>query len=362
MRSLTELQDQLIANGGNPAGLSRKEIMSRLAVVEHDIPPIDVMRATDTTSLSLGEISHLYFHDAVWCMQPKLDGVHAKIHFLNGRIRIDGRRKSTVTYTYTDRTDNFPFIQEDYYPELEGMVLDTEMMPPSKIIDLGKGKKTKDTLSSAMSMFNSSAERSIELQTINGTPKFYVFDIIRYPTNEKNKDASIYPYQDRWNYIESITRLMYHMSILGIVRPSWEHYNECIDAGFEGVMLRKLGTGYEEGKRSKNLVKIKKLASYDAVITGFIPGNGRNEGKVGSLKVSGYKNGELIEYAQPGGLSDDLRQNLSDEAGNLKRNYYGRVIEIRGQEETRNKRLRHPIFVRWRDDKNDNEVDCPYPF
>jgi DNA ligase-1 len=73
--------------------------------------------------------------------------------------------------------------------------------------------------------------------------------------------------------------------------------------GGEGIMLRE-PESYYVGKRSRTLLKVKSFYEQEAKVIGYVPGTGRNEGRVGSL-LCRLKNG--IEFAA-GGLTDYHRE------------------------------------------------------
>lgn len=87
--------------------------------------------------------------------------------------------------------------------------------------------------------------------------------------------------------------------------------------------------------------KLKAVKTIDLVVTGFRDGKGKYLGLVGALKcsVEGY------EVAAVSGMTDEQRVDI-DEKSDL-----GRVCEVAYQLVSSNGRLRHPRFVRWRDDK-----------
>jgi len=107
------------------------------------------------------------------------------------------------------------------------------------------------------------------------------------------------------------------------------------DNGAEGFVLKNYGYSV--------WWKLKPEHTVDAIVTGFIPGQGRHTGKVGSLRCSVYDSDQLVEIANVSGMKDDVRYALSDAD-------IGRVVEIQhdGVDKTR---LRFPRFLRWRDDK-----------
>ena len=97
--------------------------------------------------------------------------------------------------------------------------------------------------------------------------------------------------------------------------------------------------------------KWKPVSTIDCVVIGIIPGLGRNYGKVGSLEAGLYINDKLISIAYVAGFTDEERSDLS-------KNDIGRVIEVAYQYFGSGGRLRHPRFIRFRDDKTEGE--CTY--
>jgi hypothetical protein len=102
-----------------------------------------------------------------------------------------------------------------------------------------------------------------------------------------------------------------------------------------------------------NWRKLKVQQTLDAVVTGWTDGRGKYAGLVGSLVCSVYASDvdSLIEIANVGGMSDAERILMSDDPDAV----LGRVVEVEYQYVGACGRLRHPRFVRWRDDKQPHE-------
>jgi len=110
----------------------------------------------------------------------------------------------------------------------------------------------------------------------------------------------------------------------------------------EGVVLK-------EGNH-RGWYKLKEVRSVDCVVTGTTDGVGKYDGLLGSLKCSAYNTqGQLVEIANVSGMSDDERYDMTFE------DPVGRVVEIAYQYLGAGGRLRHPRFVRFRDDKPERE-------
>lgn len=74
--------------------------------------------------------------------------------------------------------------------------------------------------------------------------------------------------------------------------------------GGEGLMLRKPGSLYET-KRSPTLLKVKTFHDAEAKVVEYLPGKGRNKGRIGALIVE-LSNG--IRFSVGTGLSDEERE------------------------------------------------------
>lgn len=97
-----------------------------------------------------------------------------------------------------------------------------------------------------------------------------------------------------------------------------------------------------------NWYKLKPVRTIDLIVDGFIAGNGKYEGGVGSLIC---RTAEGHTVATAGGMGDDMRWEIALNQSK----YLGRVAEIKYQLVGAGGRLRHPRFHRWRDDKQPEE-------
>lgn len=97
-----------------------------------------------------------------------------------------------------------------------------------------------------------------------------------------------------------------------------------------------------------NRFKWKREETVDAIVIGMTAGKGKYSGMVGSLEVALYHGDDLIEIASVSGFTDDEREKLSCTDIN-------RVCEVKYQYVGAGGRLRHPRFLRWRDDKPNKE-------
>ncbi len=154
-------------------------------------------------------------------------------------------------------------------------------------------------------------------------------------------------------------------------------FREVSRLGVEGIVAKRADSVYQSGRRVRDWLKIKALRTADVVVVGFTPGKGARR-RLGSLLVAWYQHGELV-YAGNVGAGLDARQ-IQEllprlEAARCQRpafrgtprgparfNVYVEphlVAEVQYTEVTGSGSLRHPVFVRLRDDKA--AADCSAP-
>lgn len=128
------------------------------------------------------------------------------------------------------------------------------------------------------------------------------------------------------------------------------YYDRFRSKGLEGAIVKPLKGTYFK-KRSHNWMKMKNQETEDLIIIGAFEGTGKYEGQLGGIICDRAG----VEVRVGGGFSDLERVELwSDhEAGKL----VGRMAEIEYHEILESGSIRHPRFMRWRDDKMKPEGD-----
>ena len=83
------------------------------------------------------------------------------------------------------------------------------------------------------------------------------------------------------------------------------------ERGLEGVVAKKLSSRYEPGARSAEWRKVKIRRRQEFVVVGWLPGQGRLEGDIGSLLLAVHDHGRLVFAGAVGsGLGDRDRAQL----------------------------------------------------
>lgn len=278
MRSLPELQEQAKAAGfAVTGGETREELMDLLRGIPDELQ-IDPMKAKDLKNeLAWGTDDPYvgiarYFHDG-YIMEPKLDGARMRIYITHDGIKMNTSRRSTVTYAYIERQDNFPQITDHSggfsCPLPPGTIIDGEIMAPKPDITTESGKVTNSLLNAAVALTNVNPEDSIVTQEREGYATFWAFDLLAYA----GQDLTDMPWYSRRESLE-VAIAKWDSDYVKIV-PVHESASATIDyflaQDYEGAMIKFRQGPYKAGKRSSDWLKVKTMSTVD-VIDGYLEG------------------------------------------------------------------------------------------
>lgn len=132
-----------------------------------------------------------------------------------------------------------------------------------------------------------------------------------------------------------------------------EHYNEALDRGEEGIILKNILHPYEN-RRSEHLVKFKVVLDCDLEIIGWNPGTdgGKWEDKIGSLICA--SSDRTVEAGVSSGLSHNLLEDINANFDN----YLGKIVTVEYNTRIKHKTrpgidsLFSPRFLEIRQDKD----------
>lgn len=125
------------------------------------------------------------------------------------------------------------------------------------------------------------------------------------------------------------------------MRDRDNYWNQFIEKqGFEGLVYRR-----SSDPISGLILRDKKTFTLDGRVVGFIAGEGKHEGRLGSLKVE-LPTGVIVTVG--GGWDDVERQYIWD---NMDR-YQGKWLELLTNAIFESGNVRHARFIRWRPDKD----------
>ena len=171
------------------------------------------------------------------------------------------------------------------------------------------------------------------------TLKMVVFDVVQ-------PDVSC---QARLAWITEHVRHNARVQVIGgsrIANSPQEVQELAADAfsrGLEGVMVKTMDGDYRIGKRSVQVLKVKKHDTLDLPVFGVEEGTGKYVGMLGALVVR--HNGKRICVGT--GFTDEQRALFWQDRAEI----VGMTAEVGFMEITAAGSLRHPSFIRFREDK-----------
>ncbi len=124
-----------------------------------------------------------------------------------------------------------------------------------------------------------------------------------------------------------------------------EFYAECLDEGYEGVMLKDMAAPYR-WKRSDAILKLKPVATEEGVVVSWYEAkeSTKRAGQFGGFVIL-TPNGVTTRVG--GGYSDDLKNKIFSDGPDT---YIGRIAEVEHQPPfTPTGAMRFPVFSRFRD-------------
>lgn len=199
---------------------------------------------------------------------------------------------------------------------------------------------------------------------------YYVFDLLQI----NNKDLYKVPLIERKKQLQQLIGDNDFVKFSDHVVGQGDSFFEVAkEKDLEGIMAKKSDSLYYPGKRTNEWLKIKHHKSEEAIIAGFTaPRGGRKY--FGALVLGVKKDGKLLYAGHTGsGFNEQTLKDVNDKLipiiqpespfdERIKTNMpvtwvkpqY--VCELKFTEWTRDRKMRHPIFLRLREDKKPDEV------
>ncbi len=289
----------------------------------------------------------------------KFDGSRVQIHWGNGILKIYSRKLENVT-------NALPEIVEEVKKNVkEGVILDGEViavkdgrpMPFQHV--LRRFRRKHDVLKMV---------EKIPLQ-------LYVFDVLY-----ANGEVIDMPLKERRNilkeYVNESERLKIAEQVITDEKGTIERiFNEAVNAGHEGVMLKNPSSPYIPGKRGKHWLKLKSvMETLDLVVVGGEWGEGKRSHLISSYELAclDTTTGKLLKVGRVAtGFTDEDLEELTEIFKQIIVYRHGKIVEflpkyvfeVAYQEIQKSPKyesgyaLRFPRFIRLRDDKDVNEAD-----
>lgn len=181
---------------------------------------------------------------------------------------------------------------------------------------------------------------------------YNIFDLL--PLSEFEDGVSKLSYSKRREILDTMVENKYQKIVKILYKGKFNNtlfslLDEVVENGEEGLMLNTADGLYEVGKRSKNILKMKKFHDVDIYCIGVEEGTGKLKQKLGSILVD-YKG---YEVKVGSGFSDELREYYWQHQDEI----LDHIVKVKYFETSTDKdgnlSLRFPIFLEVRDDKNE---------
>lgn len=214
-----------------------------------------------------------------WLYELKWDGMRVLAFIHEGTVRLQSSNERDVTVS-------FPELQAlaSVGDNFDGVILDGE------IVAFDGARPSFNTLQSRMHVTDpaDAARRAAVTPVI-----FVAFDLLHLDGH----DTTSLPLGNRRTLLEQ----------LGDDDLCWTICEQHVDnveglldavtaAGLEGIMAKNRRSVYQPGRRSPDWVKLKPRLRQEFVVGGWLGGQGRRSGGLGSLLV-GYYDGDVLRFA-----------------------------------------------------------------
>lgn len=295
--------------------------------------------------------------DPRYVAQEKLDGVRVVMHVTSdGSLRFTTRGATLANpdtpIEITHRMVGFNHLR---LKGLECTVLDCEAIHPTM----------------------SSAEVAGILNYKSTVPvphgiQLYVFDIVKV----KGVDLTDSNFKVRMSYLRAVMAVLtskaygfQEVPYYYDTKSKYELLERLFLDGKEGIVLKNLDSlYYQDKKKAGTWYKYKKKDTIDVVIDGSEPPetyyrdpvSGEydydrytkpyEKGWFGSITFHFEDENGVLCYGKTSGFTDEMKDILSTGNHGIKPEYLGRIMEVEYMEKTKDGNLRHPRFVRIREE------------
>ena len=271
----------------------------------------------------------------------KYDGNRYQIHIEDKKVMVFNRKGKIVTHQFPDVVE----LVREY--KVKNAILDGEIYP---ILENGAPAPHKQM---GTRVHSKNIEEAMERVKV----KWVIFDCLLLD-NETIMDFS---YADRLDRMKNLPNQALRITEGDILA----FYNQAINEGFEGIIVKDADAGYEAGKRSPFWAKYKPpQINLDVVILSAKYGEGKRASVFGTYELgvkanngyhsvgwcgTGFSDSDLVS------LTNTLRRNVDSFDNGLFKVLPVVVLEVKAdlvsRDDKGNLGLRFPRCVRIRDDK-----------
>lgn len=295
-------------------------------------------------------------------IEIKYDGARVQIHKKDSNVKIYSRRLEDITNALPDVVENVARAVK-----AREVILDGETVAIDKVT--GRPKPFQELLHRLRRKYDIEKMREeIPFET-------FIFDVL-YCNGKLMIDES---FENRRKKLEEIIEptksfMLADQLVTNDVGEAEKFYENSLNLGHEGVMVKNLASPYVLGSRVGHMYKVKPVAeTLDLVIVGALRGTGKRTGWLGSYYLAARD--ELGELRVVGRVATGLTEEDLDkftklltplieyEHANEVKVKPQIVVEVGYQEIQKSPKydsgfaLRFPRIIRIRDDKSVEEID-----
>ncbi|MEA1944518.1 MAG: ATP-dependent DNA ligase [Euryarchaeota archaeon] len=327
----------------------------------HDLSSVNI-RIGRPIKMMLAQLGSFDDITEVYAIEWKFDGARVQIHKDGDHVRIFSRRLEDVT-------NSLP----DVVKLVKSQITADQVILDGEVVAIGHDGKPL-AFQEILKRFRRKYDISAMVQKI---PLYLnLFDIV-YLDGVSLIDCELH---DRREKLNAIVQSHEHFRVAEQActdDPDVVHtiYQNALDAGHEGVMLKNPDSLYSPGKRGKNWLKIKPIMeTLDLVVVGADWGEGRRANLIGSYLLACYDpdTSEFLEIGKVGtGITDEQLSELTELFSQYIISEDGKTIELQpaivfeiAYEEIQKSphyasgyALRFPRLVRVRFDKTPEDAD-----
>ncbi len=299
-------------------------------------------------------------------VEYKYDGFRMQIHKYNGKIKLYTRRLEDVTKQFPDVVD---YVKQ--FVNASSFIIDSEVvgydkttfkyLPFQKISQRIKRKYDIEVMAKELPV----EVNAFDLLYLNGQ------DLIKEPFKKRRALLEKIIEQKRGKIVVAKQR------IVNNIEEANEFYQESLQKGNEGIMVKSLEARYKPGKRVGYGLKVKPtMETLDLVIVGAEWGEGKRGGWLTSYIIACKDGDNLLEIGKVGSgfkeldetgltfsyMTDLLKPLIIEEKGKVVRVKPKIILEVAYEEIQKSPTyssgfaLRFPRVIRIRDDKSVDEI------
>ena len=288
------------------------------------------------------------FDNEDWIFETKYDGYRALAEIKGGKVRLVSRNGNTFT-KYDEISKELQVVND--------VILDGEI-----VVEDANG----DSKFQWLQHFDDRPKKSIL--------KYYVFDVLYFNGFDLRDIPLLIRKKILKTILPKLSNVIYsdHVEESGVLA-----FKNAEKENGEGIIAKKSNSKYLSGKRSKNWLKIKIQKQQEMVIGGFTEPQGGRHG-IGALLCGYYDNGKLLFSGKVGtGFTESILMELRKNLDKIERKTSPfadppkesdvhwvspiLVAQVKFSEMTITNKMRHPVYLGLRADKDASEVTLETP-